>query len=182
MTIQLKPCPFCHGRADFVMLRRERYCHVVQCTKCEAVAGGSAFKNDEYNARIWNTRHDENLSVPPATMKTAGIATVTGEMIAAGAGIFKDCATPRSVEVMLSEIFNAMLHKSPLIRLDAPVAPGDFGWRVYRHEHGHINIEQTKDGKTTWSSGFSRSDSGLGFWLYLYFDDFLTRSALADEV
>lgn len=56
----LKPCPFCGGRAEFVMLRRESYRHVVQCTKCEAITGGSVFENNEYNASIWNKRVPNN--------------------------------------------------------------------------------------------------------------------------
>lgn len=54
--IKLKPCPFCGGRAEFVTLDRYLYRHVVQCTKCEAITGGSAYENDEYNAGIWNKR------------------------------------------------------------------------------------------------------------------------------
>lgn len=59
-VIELKPCPFCGGRAQFVEIRRELFRHAVQCVKCDALIGGSAFKNDEYNAAVWNTRFNFN--------------------------------------------------------------------------------------------------------------------------
>ena len=45
-VIELKLCPFCGGRAEFVKLDRCAYRHAVQCQKCEAVTGGSAFANN----------------------------------------------------------------------------------------------------------------------------------------
>lgn len=52
----LLPCPFCGGKAEFWIERGGLYWYRVKCCHCDALAGGSAFKNDEYNAKIWNTR------------------------------------------------------------------------------------------------------------------------------
>ena len=51
----LLPCPFCGGNADYVT-RGDFYKHKVECSKCGATTGGSAFRNDDYNARMWNAR------------------------------------------------------------------------------------------------------------------------------
>lgn len=48
-------CPFCDGTAEFVVFG-ELYRHRVKCKSCGAVAGGSAYKNDNYNANCWNKR------------------------------------------------------------------------------------------------------------------------------
>ena len=58
MEIKLKPCPFCGGIANFVKLNRNSYRFAVQCQRCDAVTGGSAFENNQYNAEIWNRRHN----------------------------------------------------------------------------------------------------------------------------
>jgi hypothetical protein len=54
---QLLPCPYCDGAASFATAEdNRRYrCRVV-CTACGAEAGGTAFRNDDYNANAWNTR------------------------------------------------------------------------------------------------------------------------------
>jgi len=56
-TTPLKPCPFCGSKAEYVVTNQP-YPHRVQCTNepCGATAGGSAFRNDAYNASKWNNR------------------------------------------------------------------------------------------------------------------------------
>lgn len=56
-VIELKPCPFCGGRAEFVKLDRSFYRFAIQCQKCDAVTGGSVFPNDSFNASVWNKRY-----------------------------------------------------------------------------------------------------------------------------
>lgn len=58
MKTKLKPCPFCGGSANFVE-EGNFYSAKVKCSRCGATAGGSAFKNDEYNAKVWNSRKEE---------------------------------------------------------------------------------------------------------------------------
>lgn len=54
---ELKPCPFCGGKASLEKSTiRTAYVFVVQCTKCRAESPGSAFKNDEFNTCEWNRR------------------------------------------------------------------------------------------------------------------------------
>jgi len=53
--IELKPCPFCGGEAVHYK-GGTLYPHKVKCTGCDALAGGTAYRNDEYNAAFWNTR------------------------------------------------------------------------------------------------------------------------------
>lgn len=59
--VRLKPCPFCGGEAKFTDSDKGRYPHKVVCCKCHTKAGGSAYRNNLYNAKVWNTRH-HNLS------------------------------------------------------------------------------------------------------------------------
>jgi hypothetical protein len=54
----LLPCPFCGGKAEFVQ-EGSFYSFKVQCTRCEATTGGSAFRNDVYNASVWNRRYNQ---------------------------------------------------------------------------------------------------------------------------
>lgn len=53
---KLLPCPFCGGRATFTKLYRSLYSFVAQCETCRCYAGGTAYKNDSFNANAWNTR------------------------------------------------------------------------------------------------------------------------------
>ena len=53
---ELKPCPFCGGPADYGRGGRYAYNYYVICQKCGAQCLGSAFQNDAFNARSWNTR------------------------------------------------------------------------------------------------------------------------------
>jgi hypothetical protein len=54
-STQLSSCPFCGGVAEYVV-EGDVYKHKVKCKGCGATAGGSAFKNDVYNAKKWNRR------------------------------------------------------------------------------------------------------------------------------
>lgn len=51
----LRPCPFCGGKAEFIK-QGSFYAFKVRCSECDATVGGSAFRNDSYNAGIWNKR------------------------------------------------------------------------------------------------------------------------------
>lgn len=64
-TITLKCCPFCGGSAKFVT-EGTPYAFKVKCSNCGATNGGSAFKNDEYNAQCWNKRFISNFKVVEA--------------------------------------------------------------------------------------------------------------------
>jgi hypothetical protein len=59
---KLKPCPFCFGEADFIFLGSILYPWRVGCKKCEVYTKGSAYQNDSYNAKTWNTRAGEQDS------------------------------------------------------------------------------------------------------------------------
>ena len=54
--IDLLPCPFCGGQAKMIYDGYRAYGYRVQCVSCEAEAGGTRYKNDEWNAERWNTR------------------------------------------------------------------------------------------------------------------------------
>lgn len=64
--IELKPCPFCGGEAEFVETV-PHYNHYVQCKKCAAMVGRTSrqwdsrhetlwFKNDTDAIKAWNRR------------------------------------------------------------------------------------------------------------------------------
>ena len=53
---KLDSCPFCGGYAAFDCDNKRQYPHHVVCTGCGAKSEGSAFKNNEYNAKKWNKR------------------------------------------------------------------------------------------------------------------------------
>lgn len=54
--VLLKPCPFCGGSANIIYASGHLWPNKVQCTKCGAMSGGSAYKNDIWNAKMWNER------------------------------------------------------------------------------------------------------------------------------
>ena len=60
--MELRECPMCGGKAALLQLtsrERSTYKYVAGCDKCGLYTQGSVFKNDEYNAKAWNTRHDD---------------------------------------------------------------------------------------------------------------------------
>ncbi len=66
--LELAPCPFCGNAAEFKTKRRGfLYPHYVGCTVCDASIGGTAYKNDEFNASCWNTRATLGQTLPPKT-------------------------------------------------------------------------------------------------------------------
>lgn len=70
MSEELKPCPFCGGKADYIKTEdRERYPHRVACTVCGTQTNGSAFKCDSYNSGRWNTRHLTRADIPESLIK-----------------------------------------------------------------------------------------------------------------
>lgn len=59
---ELKPCPFCGGEAKITDSARGQYKHRVQCTRCGVSSPGTAYRNDSWNTRQWNTRADDWLT------------------------------------------------------------------------------------------------------------------------
>lgn len=59
MSEQLKPCPFCGLEAHLINTGRGVCRFAVKCVGCGASTGGSAFQNDDFNTRSWNTRPTE---------------------------------------------------------------------------------------------------------------------------
>ena len=57
--MELRECPMCGGKAEFLEVERSTYRYAAGCARCGVYTNGSAFKNDEYNAKAWNTRHDD---------------------------------------------------------------------------------------------------------------------------
>ena len=53
---ELKPCPFCGGKAEYITESGVRYRYKIQCTSCKIKTGGTVFENNEFNAKEWNTR------------------------------------------------------------------------------------------------------------------------------
>ena len=56
---KLLGCPFCGGEAEFFCATDEHYPHRVRCMDkdCGTISSnGTAYKNDDYNAKKWNTR------------------------------------------------------------------------------------------------------------------------------
>ena len=53
--VELLPCPFCGGHADY-FIADGIFRYKVKCGNCGATSGGSAFRNDDYNAKKWNIR------------------------------------------------------------------------------------------------------------------------------
>ena len=51
-TPELKPCPFCGGKAEY---ESEEGCHWVGCTECETYATTTHASRAEA-ARVWNRR------------------------------------------------------------------------------------------------------------------------------
>lgn len=57
MTEKLKPCPFCGGKAEFIIywnLIAKRFTSVVRCTKCRANSG--EWKQKPKAIEAWNRR------------------------------------------------------------------------------------------------------------------------------
>jgi Lar family restriction alleviation protein len=59
MSAELKPCPFCGGKAEQCRGGRYAYQYYVMCVDCGSSSRGSAFKNDNFNATEWNKRDKE---------------------------------------------------------------------------------------------------------------------------
>lgn len=58
MSEKLKPCPFCGGKAEFVIywggFTARRFISVVRCTKCRANSG--EWKQKPKAIKAWNRR------------------------------------------------------------------------------------------------------------------------------
>ena len=59
MEYQLKPCPFCDGKAEFY--RDTDYFVYIECTRCCATMG--SFVNKEDATKAWNTRTEHTCKV-----------------------------------------------------------------------------------------------------------------------
>lgn len=61
--IELKPCPFCGGKADIYEPDVDIETHLVYCTKCQAET--QLFAKREEAIEAWNRRADEQTKPLP---------------------------------------------------------------------------------------------------------------------
>ena len=62
--VELKPCPFCAGRARISWIRGEYSTDMKWKVKCHTCGGGVGFYNDPYEAAAhWNRRNGSPISI-----------------------------------------------------------------------------------------------------------------------